>query len=64
MWPALSFVLHTVFFTFTRLQGIYHYPGFPKEEMKCEQVKSFAPGRGAGVQAELAPRQPPAALLE
>lgn len=48
MWPALSFVLHTLFFSFTRLQDIYYSPSFPREEMTCEEVKSLAPGRGAG----------------
>lgn len=58
MWPALSFALYTLFFTFTRLRDIYYYSSFLKKEMKCEKVKSLAPGRGAGIQAELALRHP------
>lgn len=65
MWPALSFVLHTLFFSFTKLQDIYYSPSFPREEMHVRKL-SLLPQDGEldGVQAELTLRHSPAALLE
>lgn len=58
-WLARSFILHTLFLTFTTtLQGMYYYPSFPEEDMKCQEVNSLAPGDGAGVQAQHLPLQP------